>query len=112
MIRVFTEPAVDRVTRIADCNVSDEEVSQEIDQGRHSEGPHGGYGLTSGKEVQACRNAGDHDRYAHVTIEVLLCVQVIVPAGRASRDNPAVDDRIIHKHGDIRIAIGAADVFG
>jgi len=84
MIGVLFEPAKYGVARIAHRNFANQEIRQKIDKGRQAKSGHGCKRLPLREKVEAGDNTHSDDHHSYLPVEVLLYVQIVMAAGRAS----------------------------
>jgi hypothetical protein len=97
VFRVALKPSVNRVARVADGNLSDKEIKQEINERSKSQSSHREKRLAAGKEVNADSDAATHDQKTKLSIEIFLDIKSVMTARYTSCNGGPVGDGVIYE---------------
>ena len=109
MLRIFFKATVNRVTRVADRDFTDERIDQKVHRRADKESKYRVDRLTAGEEVQADQTSEDYDRDAQIPIEILLRVERVVPACDTVADEVPFLKRAVHSKGNLPATTAASD---
>lgn len=74
MLRISIETPVDRMTGVADGNISDHEVYDCVDRGHPDQGQHSGERSAHSKKIDTQTDSHDDNEQAQGTIKIFLSV--------------------------------------
>ena len=86
MLRIPIKTPVDRMTGVADGNISDHEVYACVDRCHSDQSQHRGERSAPSKKIDTQTDSKDNDEQAQSTIKIFLNVQVVVSAHRTGID--------------------------
>ena len=96
VIRVSFEAAIDRMTGVADRDLSHEGIDQEIHPRAGEQGKHAVDRLAPGKKEEADDTSHSDDRDPKISVEVLLDIETVMPTGHAFPDELLRVNRGVH----------------
>lgn len=96
MFRILRKTAVNRVTGVANRDLSDDRINQKVHSRADEQGEHGVERLAPREKEQTDEAADDDDGNSEVPVEVLLNVKSVVPAADAVPNKMLVLDGGVH----------------
>jgi hypothetical protein len=97
VFRIPIKAAIDGMARVANRDLPNPKIGQEIDQGRKCQCSHRHQRLAAREEVNAGGYPEPHNGKSNSAVEIFLDIQSVMTAGYTCSDDALVQNGVVHE---------------